>query len=253
MEKTRTLLLLLLSALSVPAAAQSNFYLGLKGGVSIPRLSAGGNNPVSAGYTSISGPYFGGMAEWSFNKHWSWQVELNYTAEGGQKNGVQALPSADFASYLPQGYIPPPYFYANFYSKARLNYLELPVLAKYKVSIAPRVRFFVDVGPYVGFLLGAKNITRDSSQIWADPQERQNLGVPAQSFYGNESIDSAIHKINLGVQGAVGIQLYLRHSGYIFLEVGGGYGFLNIQKYAADGRNTTGAATASVGYAIRIR
>jgi hypothetical protein len=37
---------------------------------------------------------------------------------------------------------------------------------------------------------------------------------------------------------------------YIFIEGGGNYGFLNIQKGTANGKNETGAGTVAVGYAF---
>jgi hypothetical protein len=38
----------------------------------------------------------------------------------------------------------------------------------------------------------------------------------------------------------------------IFIEGGGNYGFLNIQKGTENGKNNTGAATINIGYAHNI-
>jgi hypothetical protein len=175
MGKMKTMLLIAAFtslAASSQVKAQSSFYLGIKGGLDIPKLQAGGGSPVSKGYSSITGPYFGVFADYGVCKHWSIQPELNYSVQGGQKNGQQAIPTAQFASYFPPGYQLPEYFYANFSSKARMNYLELPILVKYKIPLGASWKFEVNLGPYVGYLLNAKNITKDSSEVYEDPQER---------------------------------------------------------------------------------
>jgi hypothetical protein len=233
--------------------AQSALFLGAKGGVSIPNLQAGGSNQVSNGYKSILGPYFGIFADKPLTRRFSIQVELNYSAQGGQKNGEQAIPSSTFSAYFPPGYTPPQYFYANFDSKARLNYLELPVLAKFTFPIGGHVKFLIDAGPYVGYLLTAKNITKDSSEIYMDQAETEPVPVGRQSFYDNQSLTSDIHRFNFGIQGGIGLQYMVHHCGYFYLQVGGNYGLVNIQKYAADGQNQTGAATAAIGYAIKLK
>jgi hypothetical protein len=236
------------------AKAQSPFYLGIKGGISVPNLSAGGSaSAVSTGYSSILGPYFGVFADIKIARRWSLQPELNYSAQGGQKNGVQAIPTSQFANYFPPGYTPPAYFYATFDSKARLNYLELPILVKYKVPLGKKWKFLIDAGPYVGYLLVAKNITKDSSNVYYDEAETQVLPVGKQNFAANQSITDDIHRFNFGIQGGIGLQWEECKMGYFYLQAGGNYGLLNIQKYAVDGKNQTGAATLAVGYAFRLK
>lgn len=234
------------------ASAQTPFYLGVKGGISIPNLGSGGGNPVSSGYSSILGPYFGVFAERGITHHFSIQVELNYSAQGGKKNGEQAIPTAPFAAYFPPGTPLPEYFYANYDSKAQLNYLELPILAKYNLPLGGRWKFVADLGPYIGYLLHAKNVTADSSLIYQDQAETTPVLPTKEDFSGNEDITSDIHRFNFGIQGGVGLEFRAGH-GYLYLHAGGNYGLLNIQKYAADGKNNTGAATVVVGYALKLR
>lgn len=235
-------------AASSQVKAQSSFYLGIKGGLDIPKLQAGGGSPVSKGYSSILGPYFGVFADYGINPHWSISPELNYSVQGGQKNGQQAIPGSQFDPQVPAG----TYFYANFKSKATMHYLELPILVKYKMALAQQWKFIVDLGPYVGYLLNAKNVTSGNSPVYEDEGETQPI-APSQNFDANSSITDDIHRFNWGVQGGVGLQYYTRHTGYFCLNVGGNYGFMNIQKYAEDGKNNTGAATIALGYALRLK
>lgn len=252
MEKLRALTLFLLLAAG-SASAQTPFYLGVKGGISIPNLTAGNGSPVSAGYSSILGPYFGVFAERAFRKNsrWSIQAEFNYSLQGAKKNGEQGVPTAPFQSYFP-GVTLPEYVYANYDSKAELKYLELPILAKYRLPLGKGWRLILDGGVYMGYLLHANAITRDSSNIYYDPAEEQQFPAPKQDFTGNEDITNQIHQFNFGIQGGVGLEKKCGH-GYVFLHAGGNYGLLNIQRYAEDGSNNTGAATVVVGFAFRAR
>src|SRR5690348_17205302 len=75
--------------------------LGIKTGISIPDLKASGDNPISRGWSSRLGPYAGAIAEIKFNKHFSLQAELNYASQGGKNNGPQAIPTSEFAEYIP--------------------------------------------------------------------------------------------------------------------------------------------------------
>jgi hypothetical protein len=239
-----------LFAANTSVNAQSPIYLGLKGGVSIPNLSAGGGNPVSSGYSSIEGPYFGIFGDFGITHHFSIQAELNYSAQGGKKNGQQAIPSGEFAPPGTPGL--PPYFYANYDSKARLNYLELPILAKFTFPIGGAWKFLVDAGPYVGYLMKGKNVTSGSSPVYEDQGETTPV-TPAEPFDSTESITSQIHRFNFGIQGGIGLEYFLKHCGYFYLQVGGNYGFMNIQKGTENGKNQTGAATAAIGYAFNLR
>ena len=55
----------------------------------------------------------------------------------------------------------------------------------------------------------------------------------------------------MGIQGGVGFQ-YLLGKGKIFIEGGGNYGFLYLQKGADHGKNSIGAGTVLVGYALNL-
>src|SRR3954468_1663947 len=115
-----------------PASAQSNLYLGVKGGISIPDLKGSDNNPVSKGWSTRLGPYAGIVGELKLSDKISIQGELNYSSQGGKKNGEKAISSAQLAKSfgLPLPPNSPSYVYINCKSEAKLNYIELPVLLK---------------------------------------------------------------------------------------------------------------------------
>ena len=232
------------------------FYLGAKGGWSLPELS-GGNNEISKGWKSRSAFNFGVLASDELTKKFALQIEVNYASQGGRKNGIQPLYDGAVPG-LPTG-VP---FYANFKSDAILNYIEVPVIAKYVFLQTHSQRFYIDAGPYAGYLLNARNKTSGTSSIFTDkngtvlmipnPQNPdQYIPLPAQSFDANTNITSDINKFNFGINGGLGIGQNLGN-GNLFLDIKGYYGFLNIQKNPVNGKNNSGALVVSVGYAVKI-
>jgi hypothetical protein len=101
------------------ASAQSEIFFGVKGGISIPNLKApNGDNPVSSGWSSRQGPYFGLVSEFMFSRHFSLQVELNYSSQGGKKDGVQGIASSDFFNPNPVPAGVPKFVYATYKNEA---------------------------------------------------------------------------------------------------------------------------------------
>jgi hypothetical protein len=148
---------------------------------------------------------------------------------------------------FPQGQAPQ-YLYANYNSEAKLNYLLMPILAKFGWNIKRTpLRIYVDAGPFAGVLLSAHQVTTGQSQFYTDPAGTQPLPGGIQSFDGNTNVRNSLHRVNAGIEGNVGL-IYRVANSCIFIEGGGNYGFFNIQKNTQDGKNETGAATASIGY-----
>lgn len=227
-----------------------NFSLGARGGLSIPNLSAGGSaeTPLNSGYSSRLGPDFGVFGEYRVSKLFSLEVMIEYSSQGGKKNGYQALTTP--AEYYQQNPQLPPYLYATYKSEAKLNYLMVPILAKFGWNFGKTSpwRVYVDAGPFAGFNVSAKQVTSGNSNVYLDPEMQQQISPGPQSFDGNTDIKDQIHTFNFGIEGNVGLS-YAFGKSNIFVEGGGNYGFLNIQKGSANGKNNTGAATAMIGYA----
>jgi hypothetical protein len=229
-------------------ARSQDIYLGVKGGIGIPNLKAGsGASEISKGYSSRLGPYFGVFGDFHLTRVFSLQPEINYSSQGGKKDGRQAIPAQEFNPQAPAN----TFVYANYKSNAKLNYIEVPVLAKFTFPLGEKWNFIVDAGPYVGFLASAKNVTSGSSYVYADRDEQQALTPQPVPFDSTDDIKDQIHTANVGIQGGVGLSLKLNES-YLFVHAGGNYGFMNIQKNPINGKNHTGAATVVVGYALRL-
>ncbi|MCW3466922.1 porin family protein [Chitinophaga nivalis] len=249
--------------LLVPAAltffclqANAQVDIGVKAGLSIPSLKSGGNETdINAGYKSRLGPDFGVLVEYHVNKRFSIQGMINYSAQGGKRTGFQPFAFPDqLVGLLPPGAPKPPYLYADFKSVAKLNYLMVPVLAKFGWDLGAHSpwRLHVAAGPFAGFLLSAKQETSGTTAIYADPGAKVMLTPATFSMNNTTDIKNQLNTFNVGVIGNVGITYTLSAYHRVFAEVGGNYGFLNIQKGTENGKNNIGAATVSLGYAYRL-
>lgn len=252
MKKT-PLLIFVLFVFNASIYAQQ-VAIGFRGGVSIPNLSAGsGNqNPLNTGYNSRLGPEAAVFAELKFSRLFSLQPMIEYSSQGGKKNGLQAFTTPDeIKTMFPEGQAPQ-YLYADYHSEAKLNYLLIPVLAKagWSIDHSP-FRVYIGAGPFVGLLISAHQVTSGQSQFYTDPAGQQALPGGAQSFAGNTDVRNSLHRVNAGIEGNLGIS-YKIGRGDVLLEGGGNYGFFNIQKNTVDGKNETGAAIATIGYSYRF-
>jgi hypothetical protein len=244
--------------------AQSvKYFAGLKTGFGIPNLTAGSKTtPLSKGYSSRIGYYGGLVAEIQTSSRFRLRAEINYSSQGGKRKGVQALPITSQLEplwlALPLfGVTPDNYMYANIRSDAILNYLEIPLMAKFIFNLVPGVHFYLQAGPYLGILINAKNVTSGESFLYIDKDgtltiddilaQAQFPVIGQQSFDNTQNITSDVHRLNAGGQGAAGFEMDMG-SGKLFLEGGGNYGFLSIQKDEANGTNNTGAGTVTLGY-----
>lgn len=233
--------------------AQTKVDIAIKAGLDIPDLSAGDNaNPINSGYGSRLAPDGAIDVEFHLSKHFSIQPQLEYSAQGGKKNDVEgfAVP-ADLLPLIPAGESPS-YVYANYKSVARINYLMLPLLAKYRLDLSKHLGAYIAAGPFVSLVLSAKNITSGSSNIYLDPEETQPLSPDPESFNNKADIKSDLHKFNTGFSGHIGFDYKLAKGSQLFIEGGGNYGFINIQKYSADGVNRIGASVVVIGYQVPL-
>ncbi len=254
MKKALLLVATSLALLLLPGGrgfAQGRFNFGVKAGISLPNLTSGSSAPISSGYGSRLDADAAFQAGLNLTKRFSVEAQLEYSSQGGKKNGTQAfVVPREMAQLFPQGHAPD-YLYATYKSEARMNYLLLPVLAKYHFDLKKRFGVYIAAGPFVSYLLSAKNITKGSSLIYLDREETQPLTPQPQSFDSKDNIRDQLHHFNTGVSGHIGTD-YKLSNGSIFIEAGGNYGLINIQKNQVDGKNKTGAFVLNLGYRFRL-
>jgi len=232
----------------------SDLTVGAFYGLNIPQLTGGSGNPLSENWKSRQGEAFGLTVNWYTGIHFAWRADILYSSEGGQRNGMQALAGSSFNPQVPAG----TYFYANYNNESILNYLEIPVMAKYFISLSKSSRLYLDFGPYIGFMLNSKQKTSGSSIVYADKAGTQPVtvnpltGQPyAAPFDAETDITDQINKINMGLTGGAGFTQRLLF-GELVLDVRGAYGLSTIQHNPDNGDNHIGNLLVSLGYSIPL-
>ncbi|SFN58149.1 Opacity protein [Paenimyroides ummariense] len=104
------------------ALAQQQLKFGPKAGVNFANLSGVDNAEMKTGF------HVGAVAEIKFNEKFSIQPEVVYSAQGAKAN------------------------IGNIQGKANLDYINVPILAKYYIVDG----FSVEAGPQIGFLAKAE-------------------------------------------------------------------------------------------------
>jgi hypothetical protein len=264
--------------------------VGVRGGLSIPNIVAGGDNPLSKGYSSRVAEGGGLFAELGINNCVAFRLGVEYSGQGGKRNGIQAMPAeqmiAGITAGAGSGNTPgmdvilgqlmssmPEIFYADVKNTADFDYLMIPLSVQVGTNASKRWRGYVNAGPFVSFLLHGKQTTKGTSKMYMDAGKSQTLwdnladmqpniksNAPllayvlqnGTDFGSTEVITRDLNPVNAGIQGDIGLS-YRHERHRIFIEVGGNYGFVNMQKDKSNGLNRIGAATVMLGYAIQLK
>ncbi|HQQ78473.1 MAG TPA: porin family protein [Thermoanaerobaculia bacterium] len=162
MRKSIRLLALAISAIGAcgaalgqappPAAPDSAFSWGLKGGVNFANVLLAPDLPPGYSKSSRTGFIGGASAEARLSDTFSVQLEAFYT-----QKGFEVSSAAGKATY-------------------RLDYLELPLTAKATFGSGP-LRPYLFAGPVVGFRLSATAESGSSSGDFKDSTRSTDLGV----------------------------------------------------------------------------
>lgn len=129
--KKITLTLLGLVAFSTSALAQQEVKFGPKAGVNFATL----NGDDAEDSKMQIGFRVGAFAEIKFNDKFAIQPEILYSAQGAKQESSGSVLGVN---YTTEG-------------NAKLNYINVPIMAKYYVAPS----FAIEAGPYVGFLMSA--------------------------------------------------------------------------------------------------
>ena len=235
------------------AASAGDIMLGLHGGLCIPNLRGKDTDIFSRNFTSRKGPYFGLTADFALASGFSLAVDLDYTSQGGKRAGMQPI-----TMDLPDGLPLPPgtLLYADFNNETILDYIEVPVLARY--TFGRKVRAFLQAGPYAGYLFRAKALTAGTSALFLDEAGTMPIVIPPateplQVDLGAETnVRDSLVKFNVGVAGGAGVLIPLG-AGDLVLEARFQLGLTTLQKDPdTDGHTQTGAIVVSLGYILPL-
>ena len=267
--------------------AYAQVKIGAKVGYSIGRIADNSDNIYTDEFKSTDGVDFGVIVEYPVNDLVSIQGEILYTQRGGKRDGLQPIPTDNLEGALAenglsieqlnqlvqlQGRGPVTNsdpLYATFNNVSELEYIEIPVLLK--LGWGNDWRFYVEAGPYVGFLISANQITSGDSQFFLDSSGLNPLGVPnpfynpedpsfgppfvplpAQSFDAETDVKSDLNDVNYGFHGGAGLIRKLNEKHEVFLGFRGSYGFKPLQRNKDFGESVVGGLVFSLGYAYTL-
>jgi len=235
------------------AGTPGQVKLGAHGGVSIPNLRGSETDIFSRGFTSRQGPYFGLTADFSIAPRFSLGVDLNYVSQGGVRTGMQPI-----TMELPPGLPIPPgtILYADFRNETILDYIEVPVLGRF--TFGDRIRFFLNAGPYVGFLVRAVAVTEGTSALYLDEAGEMPIIIPPATdlaefdLSADTNVKDSLESVNIGLAGGGGI-IFPLGPGDLILEGRFQLGLTTLQKHPeTDGKTQTGAIMISLGYVLPL-
>jgi hypothetical protein len=256
---------------STAETTKTEIKVGGKIGYSLGNLTSRTENIYTEDYESVSGIDFGLTFEFKLTELISMQTELNYTQRGGVRNGLQPVAGNELSEQLNMFF---PFvglpaitsenpLYATFDSESDLQYLEVPALVKF--SWGDNLRVSAAIGPYVGILLKATQITSGTSQFHLDSEGINPVFVPgpdgqppyttlpAQSLDAKTNIKNDLKTVNFGGTFAIGISKKLSDTGELFFDARASYGFNSIQIKDEYGESNIGGVILSLGYAHTLQ
>jgi hypothetical protein len=274
------------------AGLAQDVKFGIRGGLNMPNLLDGSNNtPMSEGYKSRMAAGAGIFTELQLNQTVSLRLGVEYSKMGGQKNGMQAMPSQrlitemgnnigmtiteqQLAALMGLAANMPTYYYSKIDNTAKYDYVTIPLMVQFGANLGQSPwRVYVNAGPFVSFLLSGKHVAKGTDRMYSDASGTTTLwdnlpqavkdGVTQvfpdmdktlgnQVTFGETNITGELKSTNFGVTGNVGLRYQCNKRNFIFLEAGGNYGFATVQDNDANGGNRLGAVSVMVGYSFSL-
>lgn len=211
MKKLKTLCVALglLLCSSLVSAQDSKLSIGLRGGVNLSNMDVDHiDTDMRVGYN------FGVVAEYALPQSFFLQSGLHLTSKGSKVKYTE---------------------YDGDYYKAKLSinavYLQLPIMAGYKLDVTDDFKVNFTVGPYLALGIGGKTK--------ADVTIKDEFGSDKVNSFGND----ILHRFDMGIGAGVGAE-YKK----VLFNVGYEYGFINA--FYGDLKSYNRNAFISVGYRI---
>ena len=169
---------------------------------------------MKVGYT------FGVGMDYAFTDMWSLQSGLMFSSKGYKA-------TEEDGEYKWTG-------------KANTHYLEIPILAAYKMNITDNMKFVVNAGPYLAVGLGGCYTDKEEYQGEEDKDHTKifkKYDMP--DGQGGTTSEAICKRFDMGLQYGVGLEI----SDHYLVNITGQYGFINpykqdVYKVDADGDPT---------------
>ena len=197
-----------------------NFNIGIEGGPSL--ISLHGNDVVES-YNDLSLGFSGGLSfQYNFSKLVALRTNISF-----ERKGLTTKIQATDEYGNPIGELT---FHSNF------NYLTLPLLGR--LTFGKKINFYVNAGPYLGYLLKQKDITE------------------AFGEYPKTEMDNTdnFKRLDFGITSGLGMNFPIQEKLLLSVEIRNNFGLTNISSLpvANDGSIKTNSTNLLVGVAYRI-
>ena len=219
--------LCLFSLLSFPLFSQYiNSEIGIEVGPSITKLDS---KPYDKHYHLVRIGYYIGLSyQYNFSKNISLRTGLAFEQKGFSSNNFRSFPDTN-GILINEWYR----------IKETFSYMTLPVLFRYNFG---KKKYFINAGPYVGFLLSHKY------------EREKGIKFPAQTEQGT----NGFNKIDFGISAGAGFNFPIRSNLKGSLEIrhnAGLYSVLDSTKAAYYGTSFgpfTSATNLLIGLTLRL-
>lgn len=195
-----TLILLAFSCL--PFFAQAQYTVGVKGGVNFCNY---GGRYITSNYEDKIRANFGAVAQFQTNTWFSVQTELTFDPKGAKYSRVSSSES----------------FYTEEYNnfEENLNYLSLPVLARFDIGEKNRVYGYA--GLYLSYLLSARITGEYVIYNNFNPDQREVTNV-------DRDYKSEIDNFDFGAVMGLGMDFALSEKYILFVDGRFNWGWANV-------------------------
>ena len=230
------------------------FRIGAHGGINMPNIRGEAGDPFTEGFESRQGAFYGIFVDLGVMPHFSLAAELNYSSQGGVREGLQIITSTLLPQELP---LPPGMaLYAGYRNESILDYIEIPLLGK--LTFGKKIRFFVNAGPYIGFLIRARALTRGNSFLYLDKNGTMPIVIPPSTqpleieMTADTDIKDSLKDTNFGLTGGGGFSIPVG-PGTVIGEGRFQWGLTVIQRdIQQSGKSRTGGFVISIGYSLSL-
>lgn len=186
----RLLFLFLILASCSQIKSQSKFNkewnIGVGFGPTFSNMSIVPNNKYNSINTKSIAQFHGGVSvRYLTENHLGLIGELNYSQQGWE-------------SEFEEG--------STYTHKRKLNYLEIPLLTHIYFG-SQKTRFFVNLGPQIGYLLSESNIRNEALDTWMTNYDNNTSSDKTISYEIESYRASADKKLDYGIVAGAGMEL----------------------------------------------
>lgn len=179
MKGKSLLIVLILLSTNVLYAQESSFQFGIKGGGNLYSSSINIEN-LAAKKLKI-GYQIGLSAEYAVSESFYLQSGIFYVTKGIRLKGKSGTSEDEI----------------NWSQSINLQYLQLPILAAYKIELVTDTKMFFNAGPYIAYGIGGKTNQKNryiNSTRAAEKRSMDSFG------------DNRMQKIDYGLKYAIGLE-----------------------------------------------